>query len=173
MGKHYKHLTWSDRLIIERLIRDPEYTPAKIAKVIGCCTKTVYNELKRGTYIHTLSDLTEEERYSPEKAQARYEYNLKAKGVDIKIGSDHKLAEYIENKIIKEKYSPQAVIYAIKNEGLQFNTEIRSVNTIYSYIRKGIFLHLSMKDLHVKKDEKKKQSAETNKAHWHINRKKT
>lgn len=67
----------------------------------------------------------------------KYRANLAAKGADLKIGNDHRLAEYIETKIADEKYSPEAVLGEIKAQGLQFNTEIKSKNTIYSYIEKG------------------------------------
>ena len=43
MGNNYKHLTWSDRLIIERLIRGPEYKLAKIAKVISARRQSTSN----------------------------------------------------------------------------------------------------------------------------------
>ena len=84
------------------------------------------------------SDLTTEERYSPEIAEARYRENLAAKGGELKIGSDHELAAFIEKKIGEEGYSPAAVVGEIKRLGLTFKTEI-SEKTIYNYIDKGIF----------------------------------
>ncbi len=62
-------------------------------------------ELKRGRYTHLNSDLTTEERYSPEIAQQRYEENLKAKGGELKIGNDYELSAFIEKKIGEEGYS--------------------------------------------------------------------
>lgn len=45
-----KYLTEKDRYLIEKLHQ--EKTPvAKIAEMIGCCRATVYNEIKRGTFI--------------------------------------------------------------------------------------------------------------------------
>lgn len=55
--------------------------------------------------------------------------NLRAKGPELKIGKDHKLAEYIEDKIADDKYSPEAVLGEIEAKGLDFNTSI-SVNTL-------------------------------------------
>ena len=63
-------------------------------------------------------------------------------------------AEYIENKIINEKYSPKAVLGEIKRKKLPFKTTI-SPTTLYRYIDEGLFLHLSNKDLPVKKNKKK------------------
>lgn len=156
MGKHFSHLTWSDRLYIEKLYNKGN-TPQEIAEVVGCCRTTIYNELRRGRYIHTNTDLTEEVRYFPDMVQTKYDENKKNKGPRLKIGSDTELASYIEDKIVNEKYSPQAALYAIRNEGRKFSVEIRSVNTIYSYIEKGVFLNLSMEHLHRKKKKPKRK----------------
>ncbi|MCM1335899.1 MAG: helix-turn-helix domain-containing protein, partial [Eubacterium sp.] len=94
----HKHLTWKDRLKIEKAVKEG-LKPTKIADRLHVDNSTIYRELKRGTYTHLNSDLTTEERYSPEIAQQRYEENLRAKGADLKIADDHELAEYIEKKI--------------------------------------------------------------------------
>ena len=106
-------------------------------------------------YTHTNSDLTEEERYSPDIAEDKYQQNLRDKGPDLKIGKDHRLAEYIETKIAEDGYSPGAVLGEIKAKGLEFETEI-SKPTLYSYIDKGIFLTITNKELPVKGRRKKK-----------------
>lgn len=161
----YKHLTWSDRLVIERMYLKG-YKVKDIANAVDHCQSTIYNELRRGRYMHTNSDLTEELRYSPDKVQAKYDEQKRNKGTDLKIGSDIELANYIENKIINEKYSPQAALYAAKNENREFSVEIKSVNTIYSYIRKGVFLNLTMEHLPrepKKRKEKLKRAKRTSK----------
>lgn len=45
-----RHLTWNDRLVIERMLLKG-YKPKQIAEVIGCCTRTIYYEIKRSTYM--------------------------------------------------------------------------------------------------------------------------
>ena len=141
----HKHLTWNDRLKIEKGLKEG-LKPLQIAARLHVHNTTIYRELKRGTYTHLNSDLTTEERYSPDIAQQRYEANLKAKGGELKIGDDRELAEYIERKIVDEGYSPAAVVGEIKTLGLSFKTEI-SEKTIYNYIDKGIFLRLERKNL--------------------------
>ena len=69
--RRFKHLSWTDRLKIETMLKDKRHKQ-EIADEIGVHLKTIYNEIKRGRYIHTNSDLTEEERYSPEMAEATY-----------------------------------------------------------------------------------------------------
>ena len=94
----HKHLTWTDRLKIEKALKEG-LKPCKIADRLHVHNTTIYRELKRGTYTHLNSDLTMEECYSPEIAQQRYEENLKDKGGELKIGNDYELAAFIEKKI--------------------------------------------------------------------------
>lgn len=148
-----KHLTYTSKLKLEALYKAG--TPVKqIAKELNVHFSTIYRELKRGEYTCLNHDWTERKAYSPEISEQNYRAGQFTKGADLKIGKDRRLAEYIENKIIKEKYSPAAVLGEIKRKGLKFDTEIRSVNTIYSYIYKGVFLHLTNKDLPRRKDGK-------------------
>ena len=143
--RRFKHLTWNDRLRIEAFLKCKK-TVQEIADEIGVHRNTIYNEIKRGRYIHTNSDLTEEERYNPDAAQRAYEENLAAKGPGLKIGNDHKLAEHIEQRIIEQNYSPAAVLGEIKVKGLAFDTSICET-TLYSYIKKGVFLNLGSSHL--------------------------
>lgn len=99
----HKHLTWTDRLKIEKGLKEG-LKPCAIADRLHVHNTTIYRELKRGRYTHLNSDLTTEERYSPEIAQQRYEENLKAKGGELKIGNDYELSAFIEKKIGEEGY---------------------------------------------------------------------
>lgn len=162
MREKYKHLTWNDRLTIERMVLN-KFKVSDIAKAIGCCRATVYNELKRATYVHTNDDLTEEVRYNPDAVQKKYEENLKKKGHGLKAAHDRKLLKYIEEAITEDKYSPAAALMKIKQQRIPFSVEIKSVNTVYSYIRKGIFDSLSMEDLPTKKRKHKKKKVKRQK----------
>ena len=90
-------------------------------------------------------------------AQRKYEENLKVRGTQLKIGNDIKLANYIEDKIINEDYSPDAIIGELTAEGRwgEFQTRI-CTTTVYNYIDKGIFLKVTNKDLPVKKNKNRK-----------------
>lgn len=83
----HKHLTWTDRLKIEKGLKEG-LKPLAIAARLHVHNTTIYREIKRGTYTHLNSDLTTEERYSPEIAEQRYRDNLAAKGGSLKIGND-------------------------------------------------------------------------------------
>lgn len=52
----------------------------------------------------------------------------------------------IRKKILKEKYSPDAVIGEIKAQGLEFEGMI-CTKTLYNYIDKGIFSGISNQNL--------------------------
>ena len=134
----------------------------QIAEYIGVNLSTVYREIKRGAYTHRNTDWTEEIRYSADKAEIKYQKMLKDKGSQIKLGNDYEYAEYIERKIVEEKQSPKAVLGHIRKNNIQFNTTI-SVNTLYSYIRKGYFARLEMKHLPRGIPKKHKEHVRANK----------
>lgn len=154
--KGFKQLKFSDRLKIEALLK-AKHSIREIADILRVHRSTIYNEIKRGQYEHTNSDLTTEMRYSPDIAQTRCEENLRVRGTQLKIGNDLKYAKYIEDKIVDEDYSPAAVLGELKAQGKErdFNTTI-CVATLYSYIDKGVFLRLTNKNLPVKKKVKRK-----------------
>lgn len=139
-----QHLKWDHRLIIERM-RLRGATTREIAGVIGCSHVTIVKELKRGQYVHTNSDLTTEVRYSPEQAERRCRENLAAKGPQLKIGNDFKLANDLETLIVKKHFSPAAALAAVRASGKPYTASISTV-TLYSYI-KGSVLNILPKHL--------------------------
>lgn len=153
--KGSRQLQKRDRIRIEAFLQ-AGHSKAEIASMIGVHRSTIYNEIKRGLYEHLNSDYTTEMRYSADLAQQKYEENLKVRGTQLKIGNDIKLANYIEDKIINEDYSPAAVLGQLTAQGKweEFDTKI-CITTLYSYIDKGIFLKLSNKDLPVKANKKR------------------
>lgn len=152
MGHCFSHLTKNDRFRIEALLKARQ-TPRTIADVLHVHISTVYREIKRARTVFRNADWTEEERYNPDLAHARYLDNLAAKGGQIKLADDHAFAEYIEHKIIAEHRSPAAALADIRLEGRTFKTSVCK-GTIYSWIDKGFFLHLTNRDLPVKKHKK-------------------
>jgi len=150
--RKFKHFTWDDRLRLETMLKDGK-TPKEIAERLNFHISNIYREIERGKYAHKKTDWTYEDQYSPEIADRKYRENLGAKGAELKIGKDHELATYIENKIINDKYSPAAALMDIVRNGLTFQVSI-CVATLYSYISKGIFLSLTNKHLPVKATRK-------------------
>lgn len=151
----YKHFTYYDRIRLESWLRS-KTSISFIAKELNKSRASTYREIKRGQYVHTLSDLTEELRYSAELAESKYQEHLKSKGPGLKISNDYSYAAYIEYMIVKRKYSPEAALNHIKNNNLTFNTSL-SKTTIYRYINDNIFLALTNKDLPIKRNKTKKK----------------
>lgn len=153
MGKLFKHLSQNDRIKMETMLNSG-HKVVEVAEYLHVHRSTIYREIKRGEYTHRNSDYTEETRYSSDLGQKNHDWNAQGKGQNIKIGNDRPLAEYIEGKIIEDKYSPEAALAAAAESGIEFTTSI-SVRTLYRYIDKGIFLKLTNKDLPVKGKRKK------------------
>lgn len=153
MGKLFKHLSQNDRIKMETMLNSG-HKVVEAAEYLHVHRSTIYREMKRGEYTHRNSDYTEETRYSSDLGQKNHDWNAQGKGRNIKIGNDRTLAEYIEGKIIEDKYSPEAALAAAAESGIEFTTSI-SVRTLYRYIDKGIFLKLTNKDLPVKGKRKK------------------
>jgi IS30 family transposase len=147
-----KHITELERYKIEVLTHE-KMSPREIAKRIGRNRRTIERELQRGKVELIKSDLTRKYEYCADVAQRKYKENARNKGPALKIGHDHKLAKHIEDKIKKEKYSPDAVIGEIRITGLKFEKMI-CTKTIYNYIDRGIFANISNKDLPVKRNKR-------------------
>lgn len=149
-----KHLNLKERYKIEILLKEG-LRPLEIAKKLGRNIRTIEREISKGTIMLQNTDLTYRKEYCADVGQRVYDKNGQNKGPGLKIGNDHKLAEHIEEKIIKCKYSPDAVIGEIKAKNLKFRTTI-CTKTLYNYIDRGIFFNITNKDLPVKKNKKKR-----------------
>lgn len=160
MAKKQHYMTEEERYKLEAY-REAGKSVAWIAGKMGFCRQTIYNELKRGSYVHTC-DYWDEVRYSADKGQQIHDYNQTGKGRQLKIGKDFAYARFLEEKCMGiqadgsvdkcKRYSPAAALAAAQAEG--FQTSICTA-TFYSYIHKGVFLHLSVKDLWEKTKKKR------------------
>ena len=165
MAKKQHYMSWEERNQLEALSK-AKLPVSQIAKQLGCCRQTIYNELARGKCqvvrnIHGIDRDVEE--YSAQKAQLAHNYNQTAKGRPLKIGSDHAYAAFLERKMLgiqengetdpRKRYSPGAALAAARQAG--FTTSV-CVNTLYSYIDSKVFLTIRNKDLIVKGKQKKK-----------------
>ena len=159
--KKQHYMTIDERYKLEVLYNEAKMPIAKIAKILGFCRQTIYNEIQRGSYIHNCG-WYDETRYSAQKAEKEHKYAQTAKGRPLKIGNDREYAEFLEKKIIKEKYSPAAALAAARKAG--YKTCI-CVATLYNYIDNKVFLKLSNKNLWIKSKKKTKKTEERRIAH--------
>ena len=146
---HY--MTKEERIILQTLLNEKKPV-SYIARKLGCCRQTVYNEIRRGQYLHNYG-YYDKLRYSADKGQQIHDYNQTAKGRPLKIGSDHAFAAFIEHKIIVDRYSPAAALAAARK--YPFATRI-CVSTLYSYIDKKVFYQLGNRHLWEKWKKKAK-----------------
>jgi transposase, IS30 family len=154
-SQKWEQLNEKERYQIEILLKE-KLTAQEIGKRLGRDRRTIEREISRGKVIQLDSGLREHQRYCADAGQRIHDEKAHNKGRGLKIGHDHKLASYIEQKIGEEKYSPDAIIGEIRAKGIKFNTSI-CTKTVYNYIDKNVFLNITNKDLPVKKDGKKQK----------------
>lgn len=149
-------MNYQDRLKMEAYLTAGK-SIAWIARELGFCERTIYYEKKKGLCKQTheihgyMNDYME---YSADKGQQIHDYNMTALGRPLKIGNDHAYANFLEVTILTNKYSPAAALAAARKEGYQ--TSI-CVSTLYSYIDKRVFLHLTNKNLWEKGKRKRRK----------------
>lgn len=131
-----KHLTYNDRIIIERMLSFNKST-LDIAQAIGKSQRTIQREIKRGTTTIRNSLWEDVNVYAPGVSQDKYNTIIKEKGRTPKIFSDEKLLKHIIKMHTVNKYSPEAIVADIKNRSLSFNISI-SANLIRYYIKNNI-----------------------------------
>lgn len=158
--RKFKQLTYKDRIKIEPLYNNLHLTYTEIAKIIGKDRTTISRDIKRGLVKNLTTELIEIYVYSAEVAQRKNEENETAKGTNLKIGKNIKLANFIEKEIKEEKSSPEVIEYKIKQGKFSMTLCFK---TIYSYIDKEI-LEVERKDLtygnYNKKEQIKKEESD-------------
>lgn len=153
-----KYITEADRHHIEILLKE-KYSKRRISEVLGIEYHTLWHEIKKGTVKQLDTNLVEHYVYKADYAQMKTVNNMSNRGRNLKIGNDHKLAGYIEDKV-KDKYSPEALLFQARNDGIEFSTSI-CVKTIYNYFDMGLFLNVTYHDLPQKKGIAKKKKRES------------
>src|SRR5574344_1644630 len=146
--KEYKHLTYAEKTMIERWHNKDKKSNKEISELLNKSER----KIKRGLTINLTSELEEIKVYSADISNEEYKSNMKAKGQELKIGSDRKTIERIENMIKEEKKSPEVVAYELTEEGI---LEI-TARTIRNYIYDGNVFNLSEKDMIYNKKYKSK-----------------
>lgn len=148
------HLTWSDRLTIEKMLRQ-KYSKPQIARYLGVHHSTVYDECKRGAVDLLDSELRPYKAYSPEAGEAYHKRAVKNMEKGLKIGKDHALARWLI-KVIGDGWSPAAACSVLgKTPETTFSCTLCR-QTVYKYIENGDLWPLTNKALRYKGDEKRK-----------------
>lgn len=152
--KGTKDLTLTQRRQLETLLKAGLHKKT-IAKQLGVCLATVYNELNRGrctqkviSWVDYWGEKHYKEvcAYSADIAEYNYRLNQSSHGAPLKIGHDFALVREIERRVVEDKISPCAALGEIRRKG-QFQIII-SKTTLYRYIRSGdIFTRIAMQNV--------------------------
>ena len=130
----------------------------KIAKDLGIARSTLYEEIKRGTVAQKRSDWTYYEQYFAQSGQMRYERNRENSGKPSKFNAAQDFIRYVENAILKDKHSPDAICGRAKRMNL-FDVSV-CTKTIYNYIAMGL-LKVKNIDLRQKVRRRKRKEKRT------------
>lgn len=153
-----KYFMESERYKLEVLLKE-KYKVKVIARILDKSVATIYNEIKRGTVELKDTHLRTYKVYKADVAQNRYLEVRQHKGVkNVKLAKNKEFEEYIENKIIKEKYSPCAALASAHGK---FQITV-CFKTLYNYIHNNKFKKLRDKHLTVRKKKNCKKFARSN-----------
>ncbi len=131
-GRRNKHLSWEERIQIETLQREG-YSSKGIGERIGRSERTIRRELDRGWVLYRIGKYRVEERYNAVRAQEAYEKRMRKKGRKPKLNAT--LAEYLQQHIVANQYSPEVVASLMKKDGFEHAICFK---TIYNHIDKGL-----------------------------------
>ena len=161
--RKYQHLNYVEKTQIERWYNVDKKACSEIAKLLNKSVRTIQREIKRGLVENLTTELEVINVYSAEVSEQKYRYNMTAKGPNIKIDNDYKLAQYIEKGIKIERKSPEILVAEIKRKADEFSVVV-CAKTIRNCIEKKI--------LNLKKDDMiyKKKYVDKNKGKVHCDR---
>jgi len=151
----YKHLTERDRYRLEGYL-ESGLNPKQISQKLHCHISTIYREIKRGEVTRISSELTEYKAYRANTAHSDYEEKVTNRAHSLKIEKYSELASYIQEKILKHKYSPDAIIGELRQNKKKPKTLI-CTKTLYNYIDKEVFEGVANYSLWEKRKRRKRK----------------
>jgi len=137
-----QHLTKEERANIEMLYKE-KVKPSEIAERLGRCKSVISREINRNAIKGEKGEI----KYVAKEADKKYKERRRQTGAKIKLASTMDLIEYVEKKILKKNWSPDAAIGRAKLEHPEWKTI--STKTYYNYVDKGLVnvrtIHLALK----------------------------
>ena len=154
-------LTYEERVIIEEKLRSKKkVTITQIAKELRRDKSVISREIERNSYLKWDERSAKHKKvYSAARAQGDYEHKRRNAGRKSAVRIDKKLKQFIEDKILIEKWSPEEIAGYIKKEDIKFKIQ-PSFQEIYYWIETKQ-LNIKSEDLtHKYKLKKKEKKAE-------------
>lgn len=144
--KKQHYMTREERIQLEAFLRAGK-TVAWIARELGFSERAIYYEKKRGTYRHSTTKngyYHEEPRYSSDKGQDIHRKAMIGRGRKRKAAGEREYLDFLEHKILTEKYSPAAALASARRAGFSISI---CTTTFYTYVEQGVFKRLKNIDL--------------------------
>lgn len=163
--KRNSDITFEERCKIEIMIKK-KYTMQEMSEELGRNKSIISREINRHCDIKwDYNTGIRKKIYSATTAQARYEYNRKNAGRKSKLSRG--LKQFIEDKILIDKWSPEEIAGYIKVNNIKFDIQ-PSFQLIYYWIEKKK-LNITPLDLvHKAKLDQKEKKEETEKLPKHL-----
>ena len=150
----YKHLTYTERTMMETRFNLDKKSKKEIAKLLHKSERTIRREINRGKVIIRGYLWEDVEEYSARIAQDKYEYEMTGKGPALKLDQDINLVKHIEKEIVENKKSPEVIVVELKENGFDIN---KPSKTIRNAIKSGkVFENISPEKIIYKKEYKSK-----------------
>lgn len=152
MARKIRRMTWTDRLIIEKLCKQGASYRA-IAKRIDFSVAAVYKEIQRG-----LCDQRDGstwkiyKAYSADIAQDDADWQASGKGYTDKLGHNHTYARAVSVRILSGE-SPDQIVGDLRSR----SEWTVSTSTLYRYIDKGYIPNVTNKNLWQKSKRKSRK----------------
>lgn len=151
-----KNLTERERYELETYLKLGMRKP-EIARRLGCCLATVYNEIKRGSVEFLNSDYTTRIEYCADRGQTVTVENQKNKGACLKARYNTELLNAISDMIVNHKYSPYAVSVVLAQKVSLYGVTLCE-KTIYNYVCRGLIPDVKKTHLPYHKATRKNKS---------------
>ncbi len=150
--KRNSDLSYEERIKIEYMVKK-KYTMEEMSEELGRNKSIISREINRHCDIKCdYNTGICRKVYSAAKAQGKYEYSKKKAGRKSRLSRG--LKQFIEDKILKEKWSPEEVAGYIKKNDIKFEIQ-PSFQLIYYWIEKGKLKITELDLVHKAKLEKK------------------
>lgn len=158
--KRNSDITYEERCKIEFMVKK-KYTMQEMAEELGRNKSIISREINRHCDIKwNYNTGIRKKVYSAAVAQGKYEYSKKKAGRKCKLSRG--LKQFIEDKILIEKWSPEEVAGYIKANDIKFEIQ-PSFQLIYYWIEKKKLNITSLDLVHKAKREKKDKKEEKTK----------
>ena len=155
--KRNSRLSYEERIEIESMLRrKKKMKVTEIAKELGRNRSVISREINRNSYLKWDERTAINKKvYSAGRAQGDYENKRKKAGRKSAVSKDKKLKQYIEDRILIDKWLPEEVAGYIKKHDMKFEIQ-PSFQEIYYWIEKQQ-LKIKSEDLPHKSKLKKKE----------------